>query len=115
MRPLQELGRDCMIEARSVAGAQAALQHSVWQLEQALRTLRAAMEGLPSRGTQSRLLAKPEVCEGFETLITALTSLHSLLVPLRSAAAGLMPAPHVPRRHCPGYYVGWGKRPKQAG
>ncbi|MFG1467109.1 ATP-dependent DNA helicase [Xylella fastidiosa] len=89
MRPLQELGRDCMIEARSVAGAQAALQHSVWQLEQALRTLRAAMEGLPSRGTQSRLLAKPEVCEGFETLITALTSLHSLLVPLRSAAAGL--------------------------
>ncbi|MRU34783.1 ATP-dependent DNA helicase, partial [Xylella fastidiosa subsp. multiplex] len=45
--------------------------------------------GLPSRGTQSRLLAKPEVCEGFQTLITALTSLHSLLVPLRSAAAGL--------------------------
>ncbi|HHW4680935.1 MAG TPA: ATP-dependent DNA helicase, partial [Xylella taiwanensis] len=56
MRPLQELVRDCMVEARSVTGAQATLQDSVSQLEHALRTLRGAMEGLPSRGTQGRLL-----------------------------------------------------------
>lgn len=97
MRPLQELVRDCMVEARSVAGAQATLQDSVWRLEHTLRTLRGAMEGLPSRGTQWRLLANPEVRHGFEAVVTALTCLQSMLVPLRTATPG-----GCLRRTCPG-------------
>ncbi|MEE7546294.1 ATP-dependent DNA helicase, partial [Xanthomonas sp. Kuri4-1] len=47
MRPWQELARDCMTESRRVAGAQAALQEPVAALDDALRGLRAGMEGLP--------------------------------------------------------------------
>ncbi|NEM46513.1 MAG: ATP-dependent DNA helicase, partial [Xanthomonas perforans] len=57
MRPWQELARDCMVEARLVAGAQASLQEPILALDEALRGLRAGMEGLPPRGTQWRALA----------------------------------------------------------
>ena len=57
MRPLQELARDCLAECKDVAGALSALQPPVRALEQALREARAAMEGLPARGTRERLLA----------------------------------------------------------
>lgn len=89
MRPLQELARDCLTESKDAAGALAALQPPVRALEQALRELRAAMEGLPSRGTRERLLAKPEVSAGFDVLSGALEDLGAALAPLSETSLGL--------------------------
>ncbi|WP_305806451.1 ATP-dependent DNA helicase [Stenotrophomonas sp. YIM B06876] len=89
MRPWQELARDCLAECRSVAGAQAALQPAVAGLDLSLRELRAAMEDLPARGTQWRALAKPQVREGFDALVMALTQLHDALEQVREASPGL--------------------------
>ena len=89
MRPWQELARDCLAEARSVAGAQAALQVPVAGLEQALAELRTAMEGLPQRGTQWRALTVPQVRDGFDAVMSALHILLHVLESLREAAAGL--------------------------
>ncbi|WMJ70206.1 ATP-dependent DNA helicase [Stenotrophomonas sp. 24(2023)] len=89
MRPWQELGRDCLAEARSVGGAQSALQAPVDALQQALLALRTAMEGLPPRGTQWRALSMPLVRDGFDAVMTCLVVLEAALQPLREAAAGL--------------------------
>ncbi|MCH6485129.1 ATP-dependent DNA helicase [Pseudoxanthomonas sp. LH2527] len=89
MRPLQELARDCLAESKDAAGALSALQPPVRALEQALREARAAMEGLPSRGTRERLLAKPEVAAGFDALIDTLGDLSAALAPLAPASLGL--------------------------
>ncbi|MFT4248260.1 MAG: ATP-dependent DNA helicase [Pseudomonas sp.] len=89
MRPWQELARDCLAEARLVAGAQSALQESVRELDEALRALRLAMDGLPARGTQWRALAKPEVRDGFDAVMSALAGLDEALQPLRAASPGL--------------------------
>jgi ATP-dependent DNA helicase DinG len=89
MRPLQELARDCLTESKDAAGALSALQPPVRALEQALRELRAAMEGLPARGTRERLLAKPEVGAGFDVLTQALDDLTAALGPLQAASLGL--------------------------
>jgi ATP-dependent DNA helicase DinG len=89
MRPWQELARDCLAESRSVAGAQAALQGAAAALEPALRTLRAAMDGLPPRGTQWRALAVPQVRDGFDAAMTTLVALRDALAGLREASPGL--------------------------
>ena len=89
MRPLQELARDCLAECKDVAGALSALQPPVRALEQALREARAAMEGLPARGTRERLLARPEVAAGFDALDQALAELSAALAPLAQASLGL--------------------------
>lgn len=89
MRPLQELARDCLAECKDVAGALSALQPPVRALEQALREARAAMEGLPARGTRERLLARPEVAAGFDALDHALAGLSAALAPLAQASLGL--------------------------
>lgn len=88
MRPWQELARDCMVEARLVAGAQASLQAPILELDEALRSLRAGMEGLPPRGTQWRALAKPQVREGFDAVLSSLARLGESLLPLREASPG---------------------------
>ncbi|WP_108780244.1 ATP-dependent DNA helicase, partial [Xanthomonas fragariae] len=88
MRPWQELARDCMVEARPVAGAQASLQEPILALDEALRGLRAGMEGLPPRGTQWRALAKPQVREGFDAVLSSLARLGEALLPLREASPG---------------------------
>lgn len=89
MRPLQELARDCLAESKEADGALSALQPPVRALEQALRELRAAMEGLPSRGTRERLLARPGVADGFDALAAALEELNAALAPLAEASLGL--------------------------
>ncbi|RXR04332.1 ATP-dependent DNA helicase [Pseudoxanthomonas composti] len=89
MRPLQELARDVMEEARHIAGGQATLQGPASELEQALRDLRAAMEGLPARGTQDRALAQAPVRHGFETLIAAMAGLAEPLASLADASVGM--------------------------
>ncbi|MFN7184004.1 MAG: ATP-dependent DNA helicase, partial [Thermomonas haemolytica] len=48
-RPLVELARDAIAEAKGVPGALAALQAPAQALEQATRALRAAMDSLPQR------------------------------------------------------------------
>lgn len=89
MRPWQELARDCLAESRSVAGAQAALQGPAGTLEQTLRELRMAMDGLPGRGTQWRALAVPQVRDGFDATMSALVSLRDVLDGVREASPGL--------------------------
>lgn len=89
MRQLQELTRDALAECKDVPGALATLQPPVRALEQALRELRAAMEGLPVRGTRERALDKTEVREGFAALTTSLAELLEALSPLASSAVGL--------------------------
>lgn len=89
MRPLQELARDCLAECKDVPGALASLQVPVRALEQALRELRAGMEGLPTRGTRFRALAKPEVRAGFDALTESLAQLIASVVALADASLGL--------------------------
>lgn len=89
MRQLQELARDSLAECKDIPGALAALQPPVRVLEQALRELRVAMEGLPVRGTRERALDKPEVRDGFEALTASLAQLSEALSPLAESAVGL--------------------------
>ena len=89
MRPLQELARDCLAECKEIPGALATLQEPVRALEQALRELRAGMEGLPARGTRSRALAKPEVRAGFDALSESLAMLIASVIALADASLGL--------------------------
>src|SRR5690606_41260950 len=84
-----ELARDAITESREVAGALAALQEPARALEQATRVLRAAMEGLPARGTRPQLLSVPEVVVELDNLHDALPILADALAPLADAAPGL--------------------------
>ncbi len=89
MRPIQELARDCLAECKDIPGALAALQVPVRALEQSLRELRAGMEGLPTRGTRFRALAKPEVRAGFDALTESLTHLIEAVVAMADASLGI--------------------------
>ena len=87
-RPLVELARDAIGECKNVPGAMAVVQAPARELEQATRALRAAMEGLPARGTQARALHSPAFDEGLEVLASAVAALRDALVPLREASPG---------------------------
>ncbi|SEL66774.1 ATP-dependent DNA helicase DinG [Pseudoxanthomonas sp. GM95] len=89
LRPLQELVRDAISESRAVPGALAQVEPLARGLDFALRELRAAMEGLPPRGTRQRALGSPAVREGFDTLVIALQDLARALAPLAAAAPGV--------------------------
>ncbi|MGN6223441.1 ATP-dependent DNA helicase [Pseudoxanthomonas sp.] len=89
MRPLQELARDCLSECKDVPGALATMQAPVQQLEQTLRDLRLAMDGLPVRGTRERALGKIEVSEGFDNVVDALAALFQCVVGMAEASIGL--------------------------
>jgi hypothetical protein len=86
MRQLQELARDCLAECADVPGALAALQPAVRALEQALRELRAGMEGLPARGTRQRALDSAKCAPAFEMLQAALAQLRDSAAPLADAS-----------------------------
>lgn len=87
-RPLVELARDTMTECRQVPAALAAVQDPARALEQAVRTLRAAMDELPVRGTRRRAAEVPAVEDAFDELEHALRQLHAVLQPLASASPG---------------------------
>ncbi|WJI14783.1 MULTISPECIES: ATP-dependent DNA helicase [Pseudoxanthomonas] len=89
LRPLQELLRDVLVEARQAPGALAPLQPPVAAAEQTLRELRAAMEFLPPRGTRERALGSAPVREGFDALVVALEDLARALAPLADTTPGL--------------------------
>src|SRR5690606_11138019 len=87
-RPLAELGRDALAECKEVEGSLAVVQQPARDLEHATRALRAAMEGLPPRGTRQRALQDDGVREALDGLSRALSQLAAALAPLREAAPG---------------------------
>ncbi|MGN7918804.1 ATP-dependent DNA helicase [Lysobacter antibioticus] len=87
-RPLVELARDALAECKQVTGALASVQGPARELEQAVRTVRAAMDELPVRATRRRAAELPEVEAAFDTLAAALRSMRTTLEPLRAAAPG---------------------------
>ncbi len=88
-RPLVELAREALGECRGIDGALAALQQPVRELEHAARALRAAMEGLPPRGTRGQAMELPEFDDSMQALADAITGLRDALAPLREASPGL--------------------------
>ena len=88
-RPLVELARDAIAEAKESPGAVAVLQEPARALEHATRALRAAMDELPVRGTRVRAGELPEVEDALDQLAAALETLHAALLPVREAAPGL--------------------------
>src|SRR4249919_1607857 len=87
-RPLVELARDALAECKDVQGSLAVLQQPAQQLEHATRALRAAMDSLPTRGTQQRALHESAVRESFDALAAALLQLTDHLAGLREASPG---------------------------
>lgn len=88
-RLLVELARDVIHEARQTTAGLAALQPFALALEQSVRELRVAMDGLPIRGTRSRALENEAVVTAFDALQAALQSLIEALNPWREANPGL--------------------------
>ena len=88
-RPLVELARDAVAEAKESPGVVAVLLDPARGLEQAIRALRAAMDGLPVRGTRARVAQFPEVEEALDHVAAALETLHAALLPVRETAPGL--------------------------
>ncbi|MBB5015955.1 helicase C-terminal domain-containing protein [Rehaibacterium terrae] len=87
-RMLNDLARDALAECRSVTGALATVQAPVRALEQQLRELRLAMQTLPPRGPQGRLLAEPGLEDGLDALADAMHALHDALATLAEASPG---------------------------
>ncbi|GAA4870222.1 ATP-dependent DNA helicase [Luteimonas vadosa] len=87
-RPLAELGRDALGECKDVDGALAVVQEPARRLEHATRALRAALEGLPARGTRFRLLQDAGACDAIDGLSEALSRFIQALAPLREASPG---------------------------
>ena len=85
-RPLVELARDALAEAKSVTGALAVVQGPARALEEATRALREAMEPLPARGTRWRALELPEVFDALGALDDALVAYADAVEPLRETS-----------------------------
>lgn len=85
-RPLVELARDALAEAKSVTGALAVVQGPARALEEATRALREAMEPLPARGTRWRALELPEVFDALGALDDALMAYADAVDPLRETS-----------------------------
>jgi ATP-dependent DNA helicase DinG len=88
-RPMVELARDALRECKDVPGALATLQAPAQRLEHAVRALRAAMEGLPTRGTREHALHAGEVADAFDALAETIATLSTALAPLREASPGM--------------------------
>lgn len=106
LRPLQELVGDAIAESRAVPGASAQVEPLARALDFSVRQLRAAMEGLPPRGTRQRALASAAAVEGFDSLMIALQDLAGVLAPLAAAAPGL-DACHARAREISGRLQRW--------
>ncbi len=87
-RPLVELARDALTECRNVSSALAAVQEPARVLEQSVRSLRAAMDELPVRGTRRRAAEVPAVEDAFDALEDALRQLQAVLQPLAPTSPG---------------------------
>ena len=88
-RPLVELARDALAEAAAVPGALAAVQAPAQALERATLDVRAALDGLPTRGTAWRAHAAAGLAPALAALDASLHALAQALAPLREAAPTL--------------------------
>jgi ATP-dependent DNA helicase DinG len=88
-RQLVELARDAQAESQGVDGALAALLEPARRLEQAVRSLRLALDPLPARGALAPALEQTEIAEALQALREGLQTLQAALAPLREASPGL--------------------------
>ncbi len=87
-RQLLDLARDALAECKNVTASLASVLGPARGLEQAMRDARLAMEGLPQRGPQARLLAWKTVPSALAQLDHALDALLRVLGPLADASPG---------------------------
>lgn len=86
-RMLVDLSRDIITACGKTAGSLAALSPLVRSLENAIRVLRAACEGLPQRGAMGMLLQHhAEIPEHLRALADAMDALADTLTPLKDSA-----------------------------
>ncbi len=87
-RQLLDLARDALGECATVPAALASVQQPVRALEQAVREFRLALEGLPQRGSATRLNAHAAAGAGLALLDTALAELCAGLSGLVDSSPG---------------------------
>jgi ATP-dependent DNA helicase DinG len=91
-RQLLDLARDALGECAQVPAALATVQQPVRALEQAVRELRLACEGLPQRGARVRLLDHDGAAAALDALADALAALVLGLSGLADASPGFAAA-----------------------
>ena len=87
-RQLLDLARDSLAECKNVTASLATVMGPARALEQAMRDLRLALDKLPQRGPQARLLALPGAPAALQHLEHTLAELQRVLGPLSDAAPG---------------------------
>ena len=87
-RQLSELARDSVAECKHVTASLASVMAPARNLEHAMRELRLAMEPLPQRAAQLRLLAHAPAVAALQQLGHALAELARALSPLSDASPG---------------------------
>ena len=81
-RQLLDLARDSLAECKTVTASLATVMGPARALEQAMRDLRLALDKLPQRGPQARLLALPGAPAALQHLEHTLAELQRVLGPL---------------------------------
>ncbi len=87
-RQLLDVARDSLAECKNVTASLASVMAPARNLEHAMRELRLAMEPLPPRAAQSRLLAHAPAVAALDHLEHALVELARGLAPLADASPG---------------------------
>lgn len=87
-RPLVEMAREALSEAKSVTGAAMVVQGPARVLEEATRGLRMALDPLPPRGTRERALHDDVAWDALGALDDALVQFAAALEGLREASPG---------------------------
>ena len=87
-RQLLDLSRDCLAECKNVTASLATVMGPARAVEQAMRDLRLALERLPQRGPQSRLLDQVGAPAALAHLQHTLAELQKALGPLTEASPG---------------------------
>ncbi len=87
-RQLSDLARDSVAECKNVTASLASVMAPARNLEHAVRELRLAMEALPPRAAQQRLLAHAPSVAALHQLERTLAELARALSPLSDASPG---------------------------
>ncbi|MFY2765352.1 ATP-dependent DNA helicase [Arenimonas sp. MALMAid1274] len=87
-RQLLDLARDSLAECKNVTGSLASVMSPARNLEHAMREQRLAMDKLPQRAAQARLMAHAPAVAALDALEHALSELHQALTPLADASPG---------------------------
>ena len=87
-RQLNDLARDALSECKDVPAALASVQQPARGLEHAVRVLRLALDPLPPRGAQTRVLGAHEAADALHALDEAIGQLADALSGLSEASPG---------------------------